>query len=267
MNSYQSKLEEFSDYTISKEDQKWLNSISKNINKSIERYKSDLIDFEKYLWEYPSLGYKHRVGKMINKSINTGKFSEYCTLNTVYFKARKVESESVLFKKDFRNPPVGKSSGGRFNWGGQSVLYLSTTKDGACEEICETNKKTIIWVSRIKYNKGNSRILDLTLDPFNYEPPYNNLLLVAILNLGLLNKRTSKQNGNWKPEYLMTNYISDCCKEAGYNGLAYTSTKYYATNLVIFSDHIHNIEVLDKPDLICYKPDIEHRKMIKKFEK
>lgn len=257
---------EDADYVPNKEDEKWFDSISRHINRSVSKYKDQLIDFENYLSTYPSLGYKHKIGKAIHKAISQDKYSGYFSPESEYYKARKVVSDAVLKKNDFKNPPVGKSEIGRFNWEGQSVLYLSTSKEGACEEICDSNKPTLVWVGKIKYEKSKSKILDLTLDPFNYEP-YNNLLQVAILNLGLLNKRTRKKSGRWKPEYLMTNFISDCCKEAQYDGIAYTSAKYFSTNIVAFGEYGSGIKILEKPAVINYQPDIEHRRMIRVFDK
>ncbi len=253
-------------YIPSKEDEKWFDSISKHIHRGVKKYKDQLIDFENYLTSFPSLGYKHKIGKAISKAISQDKYSSYFSPESQYYKARKVVSDIILKKNDFKSPPIGKSEIGRFNWEGQSVLYLSTSKEGACEEICDTNKPTLVWIAKIKYEKSQSKILDLTLDPFNYEP-YKNLLQVAILNIGLLNKRTRKKSGRWKPEYLMTNFIADCCKEAQYDGIAYTSAKYFSTNIVVFREYESRVKILEKPEIINYQPDIEHRRMIRVFDK
>jgi hypothetical protein len=260
------KNENFFDFEISKEDEIWLNSISKNIKKGISKYKVHLEDFEKYLHKFPSHGYKHKIGKAINKAIWNMTFPPYYAFRNSYFRARRVNSSDVLKRIDFKSPPLGKSSSGRFNWIGQSSLYLSTTKEGACEEICEKNNPSLIWVSQITYDNKETIILDLTLDPLNYEQG-SDLLFIAILNLKLLNKRTKKANGTWTPEYLMTNYIADCCKEAKYNGIAYTSSKSGSVNLVIFDGNSENIRVIGTPEIIQYTPDIEYRKMLKKFDK
>lgn len=257
---------EGADYVPSNEDKEWFDSISRHINRSVKKYRDQLIDFENYLSVFPSLGYKHKIGRAINKAIWQDKYSGYFSPESEYYKARKVVADTILTKNDFRNPPIGKSEIGRFNWEGQSVLYLSTSKEGACEEICDGNKPTLVWVAKINYEKNHSKILDLTLDPFNYES-YNNMLQVAILNLGLLNKRTIKKSGRWKPEYLMTNFIADCCKEAQYDGIAYTSAKYFSTNIVVFGKYGSRIQILEKPRVINYQPDIEHRRMIRMFDK
>lgn len=253
------------DFTLSKEDEKWLNAISKYIDKCIKKYKEDLLDFENYLHAYPSLGLNHKIGKAIYKVIHRKELLPYYPLQNVYFRARKVVDDKVLNKKDFKSPPLGKSSSGRFNWIGKSSLYLSTTLEGACEEVCDNNKESLIWISRINFQKPSESILDLTIDPLNMEDG-NGLLFTAILSLKLLNKNTEKKNGTWKPEYLMTNFIADCCKEANYEGVAYSSTRSPNVNIVLFNEDYNRIKVLDNPAVIKYKPLGVYGKISKLFD-
>jgi len=105
-------------------------------------------------------------------------------------------------------PPFGVSSHGRYNVVGTSVLYLTDNKEIIPYEI----------------NYGSNQELDIAL--FNVKKPLKILDLSDLLgDFGRYLSQTTNSLNLLKLEYLLTNYISACCIDIGFNGVKYRSVK------------------------------------------
>lgn len=238
---------------ISKEHFTFLNSILKKVNKGRKKYEKELLEFEEFLSKYPLLGFKHKTGRLLFRNICREDWSLLTPISEVFYRASKLKDSRILSRSHFKMPEIGMTNFGRYNIQGQRAYYLSTTKEGACEEVIYPIKKTPIWISKISII-NSLKIADIRLDPLNYS--FNdNILHIALCDIGLLRKKTNSKNKNFKPEYFLTNFIADCFRFNGYDGIAYTSAKYYCDNLVIFENDTNLNFQINQPELIIYEPD------------
>jgi hypothetical protein len=240
-------------YSIEKDDLIFLNSILRKVNRGRKKYEKELLEFEDFLSKYPMLGFNHKTGRSLFKNICKEDWSLLTPISDEFYRASKLRDSRFLSRSHFKMPELGMTNFGRYNIQGQKAYYLSTTKEGACEEVIYPIKKTPIWVSKISI-QGSLRIADIRLDPLNYS--FNdNILHIALCDIELLRKKTEYKNKNFKPEYFLTNFIADCFRFNGYDGIAYTSAKYYCDNLVVFENTKPVNFQIGKPELILYEPD------------
>lgn len=226
------------------------------INKVTVEIKPKIQEFYEYLIKYPFLGYKHKIGKEISSGLN--KLNIVTLEEKTYYRARQPDGAKVFTKKCMLppNPETIPISEGRFNHYGQSHWYLGDSIN-LCGAECSHLKSSALWFQEVKIVKAE-KILDLSekyISPF-YEPdkPYDLPLIVAALLLSGFLTKPQKVKGYWKPEYILTRFIADLCKEKDINGILYPSSLYKnGKNLVIFD--ISKIEYffIGNPKLQVYK--------------
>lgn len=177
-----------------------------------------ILEFYHYLSEYPMMGTAHTVGKEILNNLKT--YENHVDLDLTLFRARKRETsvDRPFVIKELFNPSYGIPSQGRYNFHGISHLYLCDSLEGALAEV-RTQPNEIVDVPEFRLLK-RINLLDVTEKDcalFNY--------------CGFENK----SNLNIKPEYLIPNFLSQCCKLSGIEGIKYLSDKYQdAENYVFF---------------------------------
>ena len=128
------------------------------------------------------------------------------------------------------NPQDVPISEGRFNHFGQGHWYLGDSID-LCGAECSHKKNCVLWFQKVEIEQATD-ILDLAKDYiYNYFNPDNTdgyslpIAVAALLWSGILTKE-QQIKGFWKPEYFITRYIADICKEKGINGIIYPSSLY-----------------------------------------
>ncbi len=126
-----------------------------------------------------------------------------CTIDGVFYRARKVTTPDVLKSDDFLAPPIGLSQEGRFNHSGQSYFYIADSKETAIYEVIYNDNPTLLWLQQFNI-KPISDILDLSFD-WNRLGPSTSTLLVAIHNSNILVQR--KFQTNIKSEMLANHYF------------------------------------------------------------
>ena len=241
-------------YYEEKKYKEYINKITKEVKPKIE-------EFYNYLIQYPFLGYKHEVGIAIAEGI---KELNIITLeNQNYYRARfpeKGSSEvSNIFTQVNMLPPSPENvpiSEGRFNHYGQSHWYLGDSVD-LCGAECTHLKDNALWFQKINIQKAEN-ILDLTEEYistfYNPENEYNLSITVAALLLSGILTKPQQIKGSWKPEYFITRFIADICKEQGINGILYPSSLYpIGKNLVIFDITKMSYNFVGEPELKIYK--------------
>ncbi|UHA73448.1 RES domain-containing protein [Paenibacillus sp. 481] len=182
-----------------------------------EKYHIYLRDFEvqsflSFLKKNPLLAYKHPVGARFYELFDAMlKEGDYFTLDigTQLFRGRTRPIGSKKFERtEIWEPPFGVSSHGRYNIVGTSVLYLSNHKEYIPYEV----------------NYNNDQELDVAL--FEVKKPLKILDLSNLLgDFGRFLSQSSKDRNILKFEYLLTNYISACCLDVGFNGVKYKGVK------------------------------------------
>lgn len=233
---------------------------AKYIEKLTKDIKPQIIDFNNYLIKYPYLGCKHKIGK---KLFNDIKDLEKINIeDAVYYRARGPHGNEIFTNVSMLPPDPNDSkvklTEGRFNHYGQAHWYLGNSKQ-LCGAESSHKKNCILWFQKIKIKKAEN-ILNLSKEYIsNYFTPDNTdmyslpVTVAALLLSGFITKPQEKE-GSWKPEYILTRFIADICKEQGINGILYPSSLYQTgINLVIFDISKIDYEFEGEPSLEIYK--------------
>ncbi|MGG1660970.1 hypothetical protein [Brevibacillus sp. NRS-1366] len=171
----------------------------------------ELLDFLTYLQKTPMFAIKHSVGEKIFELFKSMyDAGDYRVLHNVnLYRGRKRNIGSKKYEpEEMWNPPFGVSSHGRYNIVGTSVLYLTSKKKYIPDEVNYSHgEKLDIATVRIK---NPLKILDLS----NLLGGFGRFLSQPADNRNIL-----------KLEYLLTNYISECCKIIGFHGVQYKGVK------------------------------------------
>ena len=236
-------------YYEEKKYKEYINKITKEIKPKIE-------EFYEYLIKYPFLGYKHEIGVAIAEGIKD--LNIIILQNQNYFRAR-FPNGGTIFTNESMLPPNPENvpiSEGRFNHYGQSHWYLGDSIE-LCGAECTHLNDNALWFQEIKIKKAEN-ILDLTEEYistfYNPDNQYNLPITVAALLLSGILIKPQKIKGFWKPEYFITRFIADICKEQGINGIIYPSSVYPAgKNLVIFDISKIEYDFINSPKLEIYK--------------
>ena len=173
----------------------------------------------------------------------------------VFYRARFAGNKSGFNRTEMSVPPAGKRTAGRVNPEEIPVLYLSSDPKTGLYEI---RSHIYDYVSIGKFvAKTPITLIDLsamdTLSPFQIE---NWIEMYAVNRLAI----KEIANDIAKPlrrsdstlEYLPTQYIVECVKSQGYNGVEYTSTiKTNGKNIALFDESfvecisVQTVEVSD----------------------
>lgn len=223
--------------------------------KIIKKFANKLESLRAHLESYPSLGLAHPLGKKIRKEIINEKAISIPIQQ--WSRARLVKHSTVFDQSDMMAPGVGLSSGGRFHHQGQSVLYLAENDSLAMmETLDKPEEPALIWVQ--KYDQEN--IIDGILD-LRYEwrllRQINSEVLQALLASRFIFDKVEDRSSNWRPQYFLTNFIADCAKEAGFNGIIYSSSRTYGNNLVLFKPNHPSVKPIEQPQVFIHNPKKE----------
>lgn len=211
---------------------KFEKEVEENVNKANKLYGNEVRELEQLLESYPLLAYKHKFAKKIYEEIKGNKLP-IITVQGTYYRARKVESSEVITTKKMCNPPLGKSTEGRFNHAGQSHLYLANEKITAIKEVASNEESILVWCQKYELSESINDIIDLSFDWAKLTPSTSTLLISLKMNNAI--SRYDRNKDNWKPDYCLTRYIMDCAKSLGFNGIKYNSIKdEYSYDLVLF---------------------------------
>lgn len=138
--------------------------------------------------------------------------------NKMLFRARINASKIEYPESKLWNPPKGKSSAGRYNKEGDSILYCSNNMDVLSHEINAKKEDVLNFASFIVDG-------DLKLFPINllFKGNYNGLVNEKVTKVG--DGQEDKDDVKTKHEYILCNIISVIVAKTGFNGIVYTSTK------------------------------------------
>ncbi len=229
------------------------NQIHIKLGEADRKFKKKIIDLQEYIKLYPSLVLDNPLARKIQKEIESGNL-QTCVLEKFdCYRSRIVGDAKVFNSIDLGAPDVGIARIGRYNHPGQSVLYVSESRDCSVAEILDDyHQPALIWVQKYHID-GITNILDLKIDWGGFLN-FGSVLFTALLNNNVLERRISKDNSTWKPGYLLTNFVADCAKKANYNGIKYNSSKYRESNIVLFDPKHKSIQPIDKPDVFIHDP-------------
>jgi len=244
-------FEPFYDIGINDEfDQKILDKISIGEKK----YKRKIDDLIKFANENPSLILLNSLAKKIHKEIVSLTLPTWSAKNYICYRSRNVHDSKAFSSEDLDAPAEGISNIGRYNHAGKSAFYVSNTPQcSALEVLSDLSVPGVVWVQEYEIEEIFN-ILDLTID-WNEYYSLDSILFISLLNYRVFEQKSSKEKSTWKPEYLLTNFLSDCAKLSGYKGIRYSSVKGYEYNVVIFDKSAFKINIIGEPQILKTKAE------------
>ncbi|WP_248276617.1 RES family NAD+ phosphorylase [Collinsella acetigenes] len=147
----------------------------------------------------------------------------------VYYHARLKPAGTVPYlKDDMAKAPRLFVKAGRFNGPQKAYYYFSDTEHGAMQEIGKHGSEDEAQVAEIE-GKRDVRLIDLSGvgRGTNYFLKY-------------LRFPFTNTNQVIPPEYLVPNFVAQCCRHAGIDGIKYYGSKTYS-NYVVWDDGLFRI--------------------------
>jgi hypothetical protein len=139
------------------------------------------------------------------------------------FRARSTLSGNLAESVEcFDFPPAKFVQEGRYNHAGSPVLYLASDKETCHAEL----KGEPCLVLEFKL-LSPIRILDLS-DPFSAHHRYSDLLNSLVYSA--LVSSSQGDDGWHKPHYVVSRFVADCARAAGFDAIKYPSTRRSGTN-------------------------------------
>ena len=189
---------------------------------------SELVDFCSFLSRTPMLASSSDTGRKIygflQDLFHSGEKSTRFD-KSEYYHCRSHKNTVQPFTYDqMLKAPNGLPWAGRYNHVGRSSYYFSDTKKGAESEVKKhMTNNDVLQTVKLKPVKG---ILMLDL---------SGSLTRGKTFLRYLRFSLSDVNDKMPREYLIPCYVSDCCKEIGFDGIKYYGAKDYS-NYVAWND-------------------------------
>lgn len=139
------------------------------------------------------------------------------------FRARRISSEGVAEAiSEFDFPPKEVVSEGRYNHSGDPVLYLASDVETCRAEL--RGERCIVLELRMR---PLVRILDL-VDPFAVHDKHADVLNCLVYSALISSKQDGR--GAHRPHYVVSRFVADCARSAGFDAIRYPSTRLSATN-------------------------------------
>ena len=194
------------------------------------------------------------VGKAIAEEIKN--FPRIKIEKSTWYKARNIDKENVskiFTKKDMDQVPAKDAKEERYSHTGQSALYVGNLPLTCLAEINNGNIKGICWMQNFQIETDN--IIDLT-DFMISDKKIDGcpLFIASLLINGLTSQKDeTNSNGYYKPEYAITRFIADLCRQNGIHGIKYPSASFKIQdsddpfNLVLFGDTSKYKEFIGEP--------------------
>ena len=143
-----------------------------------------------------------------------------------------------------KEPPLSVSGIGRNNLLGVSYLYLAEDRYTACAEIKPPNRG-MISVAKFKIEK-DLKIVNFCdkvesyehIDFINEYKVYPHQIMIDIFSSFTRLCRDEKT-------YILTQFLSDYVRKAGFDGIKYWGAANYGVNYTIFNSHKSNVSFVD----------------------
>lgn len=200
------------------------------INNDDEMFsENELINFMSFLDQTPKLALNNPVGKRINQVIKDYRDCIEFDKDYFYHSRPRKKSEPPFVWGQMLKAPYGLSSIGRFNDVGQARFYFSDTKEGSVEEIRKHVKKEDgkeYTIQTVMISARNPvKIIDLSSKEMRGLNTFLKYIRIPY----------NDKSGNRPREYLIPQFVADCCFSCGIDGIKYYGGKAYS-NYVTWSD-------------------------------
>ncbi|MET1174506.1 RES family NAD+ phosphorylase [Paenibacillus amylolyticus] len=189
------------------------------LNKLFEISEEDMVSFLGRLQRYPMLALEHRVGKRIYNAVE--EMSETKEIRGSIYRCRTRNTHEIPWSEfEMWQAPPGVSSQGRFNAEGRGFLYLSRDPEVSVAEM----KQTSVTTYDIMELECNAKIKVIDLTKFE--------------ELNLFRYCMFEANSKNKKEYLVPNFLAQCCELKGIKAIKYKSIFNPEINNYVFFDYL-----------------------------
>ena len=180
----------------------------------------EVFSFYNHLIKYPLLGLNHKVGEKIFRELPNQQLINVFNLRLFRSRERDCLDRPLPFNElEMFEAPYGISGQGRFNVNGQGELYTCDNKDTALKEVGAVNDMDKVYeIIEWKLNK-EVKMLDLS----NKDSELVKFCLF-------------KKVSNNSQEYILPNFLAQCAKYHGINGIKVNSTIDGAHSNYVFFD-------------------------------
>ncbi len=184
-----------------------------------------------------------------------------------FFRARSESEAKTMQPKDFLHLPFSqrsKSGNYRFSIPGVTSLYLANTSYGCWIEMGKPSEHDF-YVAPVLLD-GNQKIFNLAVATRMLEElndgakDYIHCWIKLLVLMIATSYKVEETNRTFRSEYIISQSIMLACKELGYDGVAYFSTRvedelfaFTAINLALFADNEKKKEYGE----ICYRMKVD----------
>lgn len=189
----------------------------------------ELMGFMSFLDETPKLGSENPTGKKIYQLIENYKgLIEFDHDEYYHSRPRKKDIAPYVWAQMLK-APYGVSSPGRFNEAGQARFYFADAELGAVNEIRKHMDKSTAdeyVIQTVMVSAHNPiKLIDLSAKSMR-----NLNIFLKYLRFPL-----TSDSGKRPREYLLPQFVGECCQDCGIDGIKYYGGKEYS-NYVTWSD-------------------------------
>lgn len=194
-------------------------------------------DFINYISKYPMLSYLSETGKKIYELVKKNN-SNCCNDNIMYRVRIQEHNKKYPYTEDeMFEPPFKVTMQHRFSSNGQNYLYTSNDLDTAKLETGVEEKNLYTWMKMEVLEEFKMlNICNDSIPLFKY-----------------CHTKAENKKNQLNTAYLLPNYIADCAKKCGFNGIVYKSViKPKTTNYVFFNVGKRDFKIIDiKSNATC----------------
>jgi hypothetical protein len=181
----------------------------------------EVLQFSSRLSRFPMLGLEHPAGRKIYEAVPRLPFVTLKDIDVYRARVRNEGQTRPFTEAEMYDPPYGRASHGRFNFIGENVLYTCTDPKVAVEEVRPPEGRTvdvISWrlVQEIK-----------CLDVSNRDIPLFRQCM-----------QEADSATVYKPEYLLPNYVAQCCRAHNISAIRYSSAMDPSVHNIIFLEFL-----------------------------
>lgn len=199
------------------------NVITSSLSMFNDLTEADMIELQQLCFDEPAFARECKAGALIWRVIKDWRdlISFDCDF---YYHARLKKAEAAPFlKDDMEKAPRSFVRCGRFNPPEKAYYYFSNSEYGAMREVGKHGDGNEVQVAKL-VGKGVVRLLDLsdTGRETNYFLKYVRFPF-------------TNSNSVIPPEYLVPNFVAQCCRHAGIDGIKYYGSKKH-NNYVVWDD-------------------------------